>query len=71
MFLIVAIDKEYVCRECLLDMLKWEDEDTMAIDDFVKAVACPLNPGLPDLDEFLEAYIYVDDIKEAIEEVKV
>ena len=43
-------------------MLKWEDEDTMAIDDFVKAVACPLNPGLPDLDEFLEAYIYVDDI---------
>ena len=46
----------------LLDMLKWEDEDTMAIDDFVKAVACPLNPGLPDLDEFLEAYIYVDDI---------
>ena len=34
----------------------------MAIDDFVKAVACPLNPGLPDLDEFLEAYIYVDDI---------
>ena len=43
-------------------MLKWEDEDTMTIDDFVKAVACPLNPGLPDLDEFLEACIYVDDI---------
>ncbi len=46
----------------LLDMLKWEDEDTMTIGDFVKAVACPLNPGLPDLGEFLEAYIYVDDI---------
>ena len=46
----------------LLDMLKWEDEDTMTIDDFVKAVACHLNPGLPDIDEFLEAYIYVDDI---------
>ena len=43
-------------------MLKWEDANTMAIDDFVKAVACPLNPGLPDLDKFLEAYIYVDDI---------
>jgi hypothetical protein len=46
----------------LLDMLKWEDEDTMTINDFVKAVACPLNPGLPDLGEFFEAYIYVDDI---------
>ncbi len=46
----------------LLDMLKWEDEDTMAINDFVEKVACPLNPRLPDLDEFLEAYIYVDDI---------
>ena len=46
----------------ILVMLKWEDEDTMTIDDFVKAVACPLNPGLPDLDEFLEACIYVDDI---------
>ena len=34
----------------------------MAIDDLGKAVACPLNPGLPDLDELLEAYIYVDDI---------
>ena len=43
-------------------MLKWEDEDTMAINDFVEKVACPLNPRLPDLDEFLEAYIYVDDI---------
>ncbi len=43
-------------------MLKWEDEDTMTIDDFVKAVACPLNPGLPDLDGILEAYINVDDI---------
>ncbi len=34
----------------------------MTIDDFVKAVACHLNPGLPDIDDFLEAYIYVDDI---------
>ena len=49
-------------HEHLLGMLKWEDEDTMTIDEFAKAVACPLNPGLPDLDEILEAYIYVDDI---------
>jgi len=43
-------------------MLKWKGEVLMSIDDFVKAMACSLNPGLPDLDEFLEAYIYVDDI---------
>jgi hypothetical protein len=49
-------------HEHLIDVLKWEDEDTMTIDDFVKAVACPLNPGIPDLDGILEAYIYVDDI---------
>jgi hypothetical protein len=43
-------------------MLKWEDEDTIIVDEFAKAVACPSNPGLPDLDEILEAYIFVDDI---------
>ena len=43
-------------------MLKWEDEGTIIVDEFAKAVACPLNPGLPDLDEILEAYIFVDDI---------
>jgi hypothetical protein len=45
----------------LLDMLKWEDEDTH-IGEFVRAVACPLNPGIQDLNGFLEAFIYVDDI---------
>ncbi len=45
----------------LLDMLKWEDKD-IHIGEFVQAVACPLNPGIPDLDGSLEAYIYVNDI---------
>ena len=45
----------------LLDMLKWEDEDTH-MGDFVRAVACPLNSGIQDLNGFLEAFIYVDDI---------
>jgi hypothetical protein len=43
-------------------MLKWEDEDTMDVDDFARAIACPLNHGIPELDGSLEAYIYVDDI---------
>ena len=43
-------------------MLTWEVEVLMSINDLVKAVACPFNPGLPDLDGILEAYIYVDDI---------
>jgi len=43
-------------------MLKWEDEDTMAVDDFARAIACPLNHGIPELDGSLEAFIYVDDI---------
>jgi hypothetical protein len=42
-------------------MLKWEDED-IHVGEFVQAVACPLNPGIQDLDGSLEAYIYVDDI---------
>ena len=46
----------------LLDMLKWEDEDTMVVDDFSRAIACPLNHGIPELNGSLEAYIYVDDI---------
>lgn len=45
----------------LLDKLKWEDEDTH-IREFVRAIACPLNPGIQDLEGFLEAFIYVDDI---------
>ena len=43
-------------------MLKWEDEDTMVVDDFARAIACPLNHGIPELDGSLKAYIYVDDI---------
>jgi len=31
----------------LLDMLKWEDEDTMVVDYFARAIACPLNHGIP------------------------
>jgi hypothetical protein len=46
----------------LLDMLKWDDEDDMTIDDFARAIACPLNHGIPEHDGSLEAYIYVDDI---------
>ena len=38
----------------LLDMLKWEDKDTMSTDDIVKAVACPLNLGIHDLDGSLK-----------------
>ncbi len=43
-------------------MLKWDDEDDMAIDDFARAITCPLNHGIPEHDGSLEAYIYVDDI---------
>ena len=46
----------------LLDMLKWDNENDMAIDDFARAIACPLNHGIPEHDGSLEAYIYVDDI---------
>jgi hypothetical protein len=45
----------------LLNILVWEDEHS-SITDLVKAVKCPLNPGIPDLDRNLEAYIYVDNI---------
>ena len=45
----------------LLDMLKWEDEDTH-MGNFVWAVACPLNPGIQDFNGFLKAFIYVNDI---------
>ena len=34
----------------------------MAIDDFARAIACPLNHGIPELNGSLEAYIYADDI---------
>jgi len=45
----------------LLDMLKWEDEDTH-MGNFVWVVACPLKPGIQDFNGFLEAFIYVNDI---------
>jgi hypothetical protein len=45
----------------LLDILIWEDNNTWT-GDLVQAVKCHLNPGIPDLDGNLEAYIYVDDI---------
>ena len=45
----------------LLGMLVWED-DSIYVADMVKATKCPLNPGIPDLDGTLDAYIYVDDI---------
>ncbi len=45
----------------LLDILIWEDDDTWT-GDLVQAVKCPLNPGIPDLDGNLEAYIYVNYI---------
>jgi hypothetical protein len=45
----------------LLDMLKWEDED-IYVGELVQAVECTLNPGIPDLNDSLKAYIYVDDI---------
>jgi len=46
----------------LLDILKWEDEDSIHMGIFVWAVACPLNPGIQDFSGSLEAFIYVDDI---------
>jgi hypothetical protein len=48
-------------RKHLLDMIQWEDKD-IHTGEFVQAIAYPLNPGIPDLDRSLEAYIYVDDI---------
>ncbi len=45
----------------LLDMLVWED-DNIDVADMVQATKCPLNPGIPNLDGTLEAYIYIDDI---------
>ena len=34
----------------------------MVVDDFARAIACPLNHGIPELDGSLKAYIYIDDI---------
>jgi hypothetical protein len=45
----------------LLDMLKWEGED-IHMGELVQAVACPLNPGILNLDGSLDAYINVNDI---------
>jgi hypothetical protein len=65
---IEALIIEYSTRSVLierhkhiLDILIWEDDDTWT-GDLVQAVKCPLNPGIPDLDGNLEAYIYVNDI---------
>jgi hypothetical protein len=65
---IEALIIEYLMRSDLIekhkhlhDMLVWEDDDIWT-GDLVQAVKCPLNPGIPDLDGTLEAYIYVDDI---------
>jgi hypothetical protein len=44
----------------LLTKLVWEDEDSYS-GELVWAIRCPLNPGIPDLDGSLEAYINVDD----------
>ena len=45
----------------LLDMLKWDDDQLQK--EFVQAVPCSLNPGIPTNSSVgLEAYIYVDDI---------
>jgi len=46
----------------LLSILVWEDDDIWTGKDLVQAVKCPFNPGIPDLNGDLEAYIYVDDI---------
>jgi len=46
----------------LLDLLVWGDDDNSSVCEFVQAFKCPLNPGAPDQDGPLEAYIYVDDI---------
>ena len=46
----------------LLDILKWEEENDLVGGELVRAVACPLNPGIQDLNGPLEAFIYVDDI---------
>ena len=46
----------------LLDMLVWGDDDNSSVRELVQAFKCPLNPGAPDQDGPLEAYIYVDDI---------
>jgi hypothetical protein len=45
----------------LLDMFVWED-DNIYVADMVQATKCPLNPGIPNLDGTLKAYIYIDDI---------
>jgi hypothetical protein len=65
---IEALIIEYSMRSDLIekhkhlhDMLVWEDDDIWT-GDLVQAVKCPLNPGIPDLDGTLEAYIYVHDI---------
>ncbi len=66
---IEALITEYLTRsdliekhKDLLNILVWEDDDIWTGEDLVQAVKCPLNPGIPDLNGNLEAYIYVDDI---------
>jgi hypothetical protein len=65
---IEALILEYSMRSDLIkkhkhlhDMLFWED-DNIYVADMVQATKCPLNPGIPNLDGTLKAYIYIDDI---------
>ena len=45
----------------LLDMLVWGDDNNLSVRELVQTFKS-LNPGAPDQDRPLEAYIYVDDI---------
>jgi hypothetical protein len=65
---IEALISEYSMRSDLIKMHKhlrkmlvWENE-RIYVAVMVKATKCPLNPGIPNLDGILKAYIYIDDI---------
>jgi hypothetical protein len=45
----------------LLDMLIWENDKTL-VGDLVQTARCPFNPGIPNHDRWLEAYIYIGNI---------
>ncbi len=46
----------------LLHMLTWDLVSSVDGAELVQAIRCPLNPGVNNLDEPLEAYIYINDI---------
>jgi hypothetical protein len=48
-------------HKTLLGMLVWLDNNTL-VPTLVQAFGCPINPGIPDQQGPLEAYIYADDI---------